>query len=183
MERRCLKLALLEWQDQFWRENIGKFEEKDFQVLKLLLKLVDSSSDPRTLAVACHDLGCFIQHFPAGKGIVTCAHPPNYTHLSCHDRLSASSAPWRKGPKQRHHLACCSKPPGGNEEGARHKGGSSCMATQMLLIAGEQIHPVDFSASHEPNHACHCPRVQLTNSRLDELLRWKDRRFSRHFSF
>mmetsp|Transcript_19153 Transcript_19153/g.57841 ORF Transcript_19153/g.57841 Transcript_19153/m.57841 type:complete len:476 (+) Transcript_19153:322-1749(+) len=60
--------------DQFWRENIGKFEEKDFQVLKLLLKLVDSSSDPRTLAVACHDLGCFIQHFPAGKGIVTSLH-------------------------------------------------------------------------------------------------------------
>ena len=58
-------------QDQFWRENIARFEEKDFQALKQLLKVVGGSSDPGTLAVACHDVGCFIHHFPAGKGIVT----------------------------------------------------------------------------------------------------------------
>lgn len=66
-------------QEQFWRENIARFEEKDFQALKQLLKVVGGSSDPGTLAVACHDLGCFIHHFPAGKGIVTGGAPPQPT--------------------------------------------------------------------------------------------------------
>lgn len=60
--------------EQFWRENISKFEEKDFQVLKQLLKVVEGEGDAQTLAVACHDVGCFIQYFPAGKGIVTALH-------------------------------------------------------------------------------------------------------------
>lgn len=58
-------------QEQFWRENVGQFEERDFQVLRVLLKLLESSREPRTLAVACHDLGQFITYYPAGKGVVT----------------------------------------------------------------------------------------------------------------
>jgi hypothetical protein len=108
-------------QDQFWKENISKFEEKDFQVcamhmaafctgflscrpcldgrkhgtpacglfaarrgwphrpaafpllqvLRVLLKLLETSREPKTLAVGCHDLGSFITHYPAGKGLVT----------------------------------------------------------------------------------------------------------------
>lgn len=60
--------------EQFWKENVNKFEEKDFQVLKQLLKVVESEVDGQTLAVACHDVGSFIQYFPAGKGIVTALH-------------------------------------------------------------------------------------------------------------
>ena len=58
-------------QEQFWRENVGQFEEKDFQVLRVLIKLLEARAEPRTLAVACHDLGQFITYYPAGKGIVT----------------------------------------------------------------------------------------------------------------
>lgn len=57
--------------EQFWRENVCLFEERDFQILRVLLKLLESSRQPRTLAVACHDLGQFITYYPAGKGIVT----------------------------------------------------------------------------------------------------------------
>lgn len=41
------------------------------QVLRVLLKLLETSREPKTLAVGCHDLGSFITHYPAGKGLVT----------------------------------------------------------------------------------------------------------------
>nr|AFK35511.1 unknown [Lotus japonicus] len=55
----------------FWRENITNFEENDFQILRVLITILDTSSDPRTLAVACFDLSQFVQHHPAGRFIVT----------------------------------------------------------------------------------------------------------------
>ncbi|KAJ4974189.1 hypothetical protein NE237_007363 [Protea cynaroides] len=55
----------------FWRENITKFEESDFQILRVLITILDNSSDPRALAVACYDLSQFIQYHPAGRIIVT----------------------------------------------------------------------------------------------------------------
>ncbi|PNY15484.1 V-type proton ATPase subunit H-like protein, partial [Trifolium pratense] len=55
----------------FWRENITNFEEHDFQILRVLLTILDSSNDPRTLAVACFDISQFIQVHPAGRIIVT----------------------------------------------------------------------------------------------------------------
>ncbi|XP_057513409.1 V-type proton ATPase subunit H-like isoform X1 [Actinidia eriantha] len=55
----------------FWRENITKFEENDFQILRVLITILDTSGDPRALAVACFDLSQFIQYHPAGRVIVT----------------------------------------------------------------------------------------------------------------
>ncbi|KAI4327539.1 hypothetical protein L6164_019988 [Bauhinia variegata] len=54
----------------FWRENINNFEENDFQILRVLITILDTSSDPRTLAVACFDLSQFIQYHSAGRIIV-----------------------------------------------------------------------------------------------------------------
>lgn len=56
------------------------------QVLKQLLKVVQGEGDAQSLAVACHDVGCFIQYFPAGKGIVTGVS----THLICYLSLGLS---------------------------------------------------------------------------------------------
>lgn len=55
----------------FWRENINNFEESDFQILRVLLTILDTSGDPRTLAVACFDVSQFIQYHSAGRIIVT----------------------------------------------------------------------------------------------------------------
>ncbi|XWS58714.1 hypothetical protein CRYUN_Cryun08bG0058200 [Craigia yunnanensis] len=55
----------------FWRDNITCFEENDFQILRVLITIMDSSNDPRALAVACFDLSQFIRHHPAGRVIVT----------------------------------------------------------------------------------------------------------------
>ncbi|KAK1572199.1 hypothetical protein Q3G72_029029 [Acer saccharum] len=55
----------------FWRDNITSFEENDFQILRVLITVLDTSNDPRALSVACFDLSQFIQYHPAGRIIVT----------------------------------------------------------------------------------------------------------------
>ncbi|CAB4302210.1 unnamed protein product [Prunus armeniaca] len=55
----------------FWRENVTNFEENDFQILRVLITILDTSSDPRALAVACFDISQFVQQHPAGRIIVT----------------------------------------------------------------------------------------------------------------
>ncbi|XP_059665642.1 V-type proton ATPase subunit H-like [Cornus florida] len=69
-------LGQLDWSPMhkdtiFWRDNIMHFEEHDFQVLRVLITILDTSNNPRVLAVACFDLSQFIQHHPAGRVIVT----------------------------------------------------------------------------------------------------------------
>lgn len=56
--------------DQFWRENVDKFADRDYLVLRSLLKVLETNREVRTLAVACHDLGMFIMHHPSGRFIV-----------------------------------------------------------------------------------------------------------------
>ncbi|KAF8098408.1 hypothetical protein N665_0268s0076 [Sinapis alba] len=69
-------LGHLDWnpmhkEANFWRENVTCFEENDFQILRVLLTILDTSSDPRSLAVACFDISQFIQYHAAGRVIVT----------------------------------------------------------------------------------------------------------------
>ncbi|KAG1675497.1 hypothetical protein FOA52_001796 [Chlamydomonas sp. UWO 241] len=67
--------GVLDWSpmhtsDIFWREHVDKFEATDFQILRLLLKLVESSRDARTVAVGCSDVGHFVSAHPLGRFIV-----------------------------------------------------------------------------------------------------------------
>lgn len=65
----------LEWSpahtdEQFWRQNVQHFEEKDFQILRVLLRLIEVSKDVQTKAVGCSDLGMFVTYHPHGRHIV-----------------------------------------------------------------------------------------------------------------
>ena len=71
MHGHSISADLLTFCLQFWKENVEKFEEKDFQILRVLLKLLEASRETRTLAVGCHDLGMFITTHPHGRSIVT----------------------------------------------------------------------------------------------------------------
>jgi len=61
---------------KFFGENIMKFEQNDFRVLKMLKLLlpeklpVPEGTDPTTLAVACHDIGEFVALHPRGKFVI-----------------------------------------------------------------------------------------------------------------
>ena len=51
----------------FWRENVYRFEEKDFGLINQLFDLVKDSRDPLTISVALFDLGEFARYYPNSK--------------------------------------------------------------------------------------------------------------------
>jgi len=55
---------------KFWGENVMKFDQNDFRAVKTLAKLLHST-DPTTLAVACHDIGEFVTLHPLGKKTIS----------------------------------------------------------------------------------------------------------------
>jgi len=64
----------LEWSPphksaKFWQENHLKFEEEDYNVLKLLKNILESNPDPKVKSIACWDIGEFVRVHPSGKRI------------------------------------------------------------------------------------------------------------------
>ena len=53
----------------FWRENIGRFEEKNYQLVAKLIDLL-ADEDDVVREVACHDLGEFARFAPEGKRVI-----------------------------------------------------------------------------------------------------------------
>lgn len=56
--------------EKFWRENAARFNEKNFELVKILVRLLESSTDPLVLAVAAHDIGEYVRHYPRGKNVI-----------------------------------------------------------------------------------------------------------------
>lgn len=49
--------------EKFWRENADRLNDQGFQLLKILIQLLDpSSQDAEVLAVAAHDLGQYVKN-------------------------------------------------------------------------------------------------------------------------
>lgn len=63
----------LEWSpvhsEKFWRENIKKFEDDDFKLIKRLITLLDNNK-PNNQAIACYDLGEFCRFHPFGRTVL-----------------------------------------------------------------------------------------------------------------
>ncbi|KAL5969487.1 V-type proton ATPase subunit H, partial [Taenia solium] len=65
----------LEWSpvhksEKFWRENAVKFTENNYELLKMLVYLMESSTEAVILSVAAHDVGEFVRHYPRGKQVI-----------------------------------------------------------------------------------------------------------------
>lgn len=56
--------------DKFWRENAPRFNEKNFELIKILIRLLENSQDPLILCVAAHDVGEYVRHYPRGKTVI-----------------------------------------------------------------------------------------------------------------
>ena len=70
-----VKSGRLEWSpvhssEKFWRENSHRLNEKNYELLKILVKLLETSKDNLVLSVAAHDIGEYVRHYPRGKTIV-----------------------------------------------------------------------------------------------------------------
>ncbi|MFH4975604.1 hypothetical protein AB6A40_002313 [Gnathostoma spinigerum] len=53
--------------EKFWRENAQRFNEKDFELVRILIKILETQSDSLILCVAAHDIGEYVRHYPRGK--------------------------------------------------------------------------------------------------------------------
>jgi len=70
-----VKSGRLEWSPvhtsvKFWRENADKLNDKNYELLKILIRLLETSKDPLILSVANHDIGEYVRHYPRGKNVV-----------------------------------------------------------------------------------------------------------------
>uniref|UniRef100_A0A1A8I6K0 V-type proton ATPase subunit H n=3 Tax=Nothobranchius TaxID=28779 RepID=A0A1A8I6K0_NOTKU len=70
-----LKSGRLEWSpvhksEKFWRENAIRLNEKNYELLKILTRLLEVSDDPQVIAVAAHDVGEYVRHYPRGKRVI-----------------------------------------------------------------------------------------------------------------
>lgn len=73
-----LRSARLEWSPvhksaKFWRENAHRLNEKNFELLRILVHLLETSKDTLMLSVACFDIGEYVRHYPRGKQYVKCS--------------------------------------------------------------------------------------------------------------
>ena len=56
--------------EAFWTENSERLADGNAPLLRSLIRLLEVSRDTTTLALACHDISQFINHFPHGRGMV-----------------------------------------------------------------------------------------------------------------
>merc|ERR1712158_242090 len=65
----------LEWSpvhrsEKFWRENAAKLNDRNYELLKILINLLETSKDNLVLSVACFDLGEYVRHYQRGKHVL-----------------------------------------------------------------------------------------------------------------
>nr|XP_003701719.2 PREDICTED: V-type proton ATPase subunit H isoform X2 [Megachile rotundata] len=70
-----VKSGRLEWSPvhksgKFWRENANRLNEKNYELLRILVHLLETSKDPLVLSVASFDIGEYVRHYPRGKHII-----------------------------------------------------------------------------------------------------------------
>ncbi|CAG8696189.1 6690_t:CDS:2, partial [Acaulospora colombiana] len=81
-----IRSGMLQWtppheSEQFWRQNVTKLNEKDYELLRILARLLVTSNDDNTvLAVAAHDLGQYVKYYPNGK-----KYNPFYVYILLND--------------------------------------------------------------------------------------------------
>lgn len=65
----------LEWgmvhkDDRFWRENVSRFSENNFQIAGVLIDLISRSKNPQVVAIALHDIGQFVRFHASGRAVI-----------------------------------------------------------------------------------------------------------------
>lgn len=69
-----VKSGRLEWspvhKSKFWRENAQRLNEKNYELLRILVHLLETSKDPLVLSVASFDIGEYVRHYPRGKHVI-----------------------------------------------------------------------------------------------------------------
>merc|ERR1711983_7673 len=69
----------LEWSpvhrsEKFWRENAHKLNDANYELLRILIGLLETADSELILSVACFDLGEYVRHYPRGKHVLEQLH-------------------------------------------------------------------------------------------------------------
>ena len=56
--------------EAFWKLNGQRLNEQNYELLRILARLLSSSIDPLVLAVAAHDVGEYVTAYPRGKRVI-----------------------------------------------------------------------------------------------------------------
>jgi len=51
----------------FWSENVQRLDKNNFEVLGMLVRLVEETHSPLVASVACHDLAMYMKYHPSGR--------------------------------------------------------------------------------------------------------------------
>jgi V-type H+-transporting ATPase subunit H len=70
-----IRSGRLEWSPvhksaKFWRENAPRLNEKNYELLRILIALLETNRDPLVLSVASFDIGEYVRHYPRGKHVI-----------------------------------------------------------------------------------------------------------------
>ncbi|CAG0920174.1 unnamed protein product [Notodromas monacha] len=70
-----VKSGRLEWSpvhrsERFWLENASRLNDHNYELLKILINLLQTSREPLVLSVANHDIGEYVRHYPRGKHVI-----------------------------------------------------------------------------------------------------------------
>lgn len=70
-----IKSGRLEWSPvhksaKFWRENAPRLNEKNYELLRILVHLLETSKETLVLSVASFDIGEYVRHYPRGKNVI-----------------------------------------------------------------------------------------------------------------
>jgi len=70
-----LRSGKLEWSpmhrsDTFWKQNAQRLNEQNYELLRILARLLSTSTDPTILAIAAHDVGEYVTAYPRGKRFI-----------------------------------------------------------------------------------------------------------------
>lgn len=95
----------LEWSPvhksaKFWRENASRLNEKNYELLRTLVHLLETSRDPLVLSVASFDIGEYVRHYPRGKQYVLIYNYKFYTFDIFYMYILYSSVIEQLGGKQ-----------------------------------------------------------------------------------
>ncbi|KAL7675826.1 hypothetical protein ACOME3_002090 [Neoechinorhynchus agilis] len=70
-----LKSGYLSWSpvhrsENFWKDNVDRFNDEGFKMLRMLLRVIEADKDPLSTSVAIHDIGNYVRYYHRGRMII-----------------------------------------------------------------------------------------------------------------
>ncbi|XP_069676052.1 V-type proton ATPase subunit H-like [Periplaneta americana] len=65
-----LKPSTARKSSSFWTRNMARLNENNYCLVRHLVHIIKTSSDPEVISLACHDIGQYVENYPQGKRVL-----------------------------------------------------------------------------------------------------------------